>query len=93
MTNAQQIYARSVRRLPASEQLRLAALILKELAQATPSQPAISSLDYLESLPPVAPPRRSILEILESRPVGGGLFKTSAEADEYLRQERDSWER
>ena len=42
---------------------------------------------------PASPPRRSILEILDSRPPGSGLFKTSAEVDEYLRQERDSWER
>lgn len=36
--------------------------------------------------------RRSALELLESLP-GRRLFKTSAEADEYLREERESWER
>ena len=36
--------------------------------------------------------RRSALELLESLP-GRRLFKTSAEADEYLREEREAWER
>ena len=75
MTNAQQIYAQAVSRLPSAERLQLAALILNELAQATPPKPAMSALELLDSLPP------------------GGLFKTSAEVDAYLREERDSWER
>ncbi len=33
---------------------------------------------------------RSILEILNSTPTPG-LFKTSAEADAYLKSERESW--
>jgi hypothetical protein len=36
--------------------------------------------------------RRSALDLLEEMP-GSRLFKTSAAADDYLRQERDSWER
>jgi hypothetical protein len=32
------------------------------------------------------------LDLLEEFP-GGRLFKTSDEADEYLREERDSWDR
>lgn len=33
----------------------------------------------------------SVVELINSLPAGRG-FKTSAEADEYLREERDSWE-
>lgn len=35
---------------------------------------------------------RSAIEVLEETP-GQRLFKTSAEADRYLQEERDSWER
>ncbi len=38
-----------------------------------------------------APPRCYALDLLEELP-GRQLFKTSAEADEYLQRERDSWE-
>jgi len=34
----------------------------------------------------------SIVEFIRSLPAGRG-FHTSAEADEFLRQERDSWDR
>jgi hypothetical protein len=34
----------------------------------------------------------SAVELIHSLPVGRS-FQTSAEADEYLRQERDSWDR
>lgn len=36
---------------------------------------------------------RSALELLEALPAGGRLLKTPAEADAYLREERDSWDR
>ena len=36
--------------------------------------------------------KRSALEILEGLP-GQRLFKSAAEVDEYIRAERDSWER
>jgi len=75
MQNAQEIYA-TIRHLPLSERLRLAALILDDLAQAAES----------------APVRRPALDLLDELP-GGCLFQTSAEADEYLREERDSWNR
>jgi hypothetical protein len=75
MTNASEIYAHSVSRLSSSERLRLAALILNDLAQTPPPAPPHSALELLESLP------------------SGGLFQTSADADRYLREERDSWER
>jgi hypothetical protein len=40
----------------------------------------------------LARPRQSILEFVEALPAGR-LFKTPEEADEYLKRERDSWER
>ena len=35
----------------------------------------------------------SILDLLDALPAGGRLLKTPAEADAYLREERDSWDR
>lgn len=37
-------------------------------------------------------PRRSVLDILNEAP-GHLLFKTAQEVDEYIREERDSWDR
>jgi hypothetical protein len=76
MTDVQELYATTISRLPTDERLRLAALILNELASG-------------EERPPV---RRSALALLDSLP-GRRLFQTSAEADEYLRNERESWGR
>lgn len=36
--------------------------------------------------------RQSVRQMVREMPAGR-LFKTSAEADEYLEQERDSWDR
>ena len=36
---------------------------------------------------------RSVLDLLDALPTGGRLLKTPAEADAYLREERDSWDR
>ena len=36
---------------------------------------------------------RSVLDLLDVLPTGGRLLKTPAEADAYLREERDSWDR
>ena len=36
--------------------------------------------------------KRSVLDLLQSSPPPGG-FKTAQEIEEYLRKERDSWER
>jgi hypothetical protein len=46
------------------------------------------------TITPTAAPKeqRSILEIIESSPPQQ-IFKTAQEVDEYLRQERDSWDR
>jgi len=37
--------------------------------------------------------RRSALDLLDTLPEGGRLLKSPAEADAYLREERDSWDR
>jgi hypothetical protein len=73
MQDAQELYTKTVSRLPSSERLRLAALILSGLAEASPSN-GHTALALLDEMP------------------AGRLFKTSEEADEYLRKERDSWE-
>jgi hypothetical protein len=75
VSDVQEIYQSSIRRLPADARLRLAALILHDLADEK-----------------AAPSRRFALEILDELP-GGQLFKTPEEADAYLRQERQSWDR
>jgi hypothetical protein len=36
---------------------------------------------------------RSVLDLLDTLPANGRLLKTPAEADAYLREERDSWDR
>jgi hypothetical protein len=36
---------------------------------------------------------RSVLDLLDFLPEGGRLLKTPADADAYLREERDSWDR
>ena len=41
---------------------------------------------------PFSSERRSALAVLEELP-GQRLFKTSEEADRYLQEERNSWER
>ena len=37
-------------------------------------------------------PKRPLAEILKDYP-GGRLFKSAAEVDAYIREERDAWER
>ena len=37
--------------------------------------------------------RRSVLDLLDGSSAGRRLLKTPAEADAYLREERDSWDR
>ena len=77
MQDAKDIYTNAISRMPPSERLRLAALILSGLTQ----EPEAA-----------IPPPRSALELLESLPEAR-LYKTSAEADVYLREERDACER
>ncbi|MBI3245700.1 MAG: hypothetical protein HYZ50_04230 [Deltaproteobacteria bacterium] len=60
------------------------------------STPELSEGDTVEVflvLPELpSPARRSALDLLESLP-GQRSFKTAEEADRYLQEERDSWER
>lgn len=49
-------------------------------------------LSDLAAARPAAEGRHPVLELINSFPAGRG-FKTPAAADEYLRAERDSWER
>ena len=76
MQDARELYKNEVSRLPSSERLRLAALILSELTQ---------EIESSMKTPRVA------LELLEEMP-GSRLFKNSAEADAYLDEERTSWD-
>ena len=77
MQNASEIYTQSVKPLPSVERLRLATLILEDLAEEQTGNLKngnVSALGLLESLP------------------NKRMFQSSGEVDEYLREERDSWE-
>lgn len=78
MEIVQEIYDSTISRLPSEAQIQLASLILEKVVEA-------------QSEPTTKPGRRSVREILKDWP-GQRLFKTSAEADAYLRRERDSWD-
>ena len=77
MESVQDIYQETVSRWSADEQLQLATMILEGVAK---------------TKHPREPERTSMLAIINELP-GGRLFKTSAEVDAYLREERDSWDR
>lgn len=77
MNRAQNLYARAVRNLPFEEQLALAAIILEELTR--------SRYDR-------TPQKHYAIDLLENEG-GPGLFATSEEADHYLHEERESWDR
>ena len=79
MQTAQEIYSVSVSHWSSTEQLQLAWLILNGITQ----EPLVQTNKV---------PRRSMREIMNELP-GGRIFKTAEEADAYLREERDSWER
>jgi hypothetical protein len=78
MENVQEIYDSTISHLPSEAQIQLASLILEKVVEA-------------QSEPTRKQERLSVLEILKDWP-GQRLFKTSAEADAYLREERDSWD-
>ena len=78
MESVQEIYDSRISHLPSDAQIQLASLILEKVVEA-------------QCEPTRKRQRRSVLEILKDWP-GQRLFKTSAEADEYLREERDSWD-
>lgn len=79
MQNPQEIYQRQIAHWNSAERLQLATLILNDLTKEQAAQNA-------------AKEQNSILELIKSFPAGRG-FKTSKEADDFLQQERDSWER
>lgn len=79
MQSVQEIYDSTISHLPSDAQIQLASLILEKVVEA-------------QCEPKTKPERRSVLDILKDWP-GQRLFKTSAEADAYLREERDSWDR
>jgi hypothetical protein len=76
MQNAKEIYRNTVSLLSSEERLRLAALILEDLAATRPDGEG----------------KLSVVALIHSFPLGRS-FQTSAEADDYLRQERSSWDR
>jgi hypothetical protein len=51
MQNAQTIYQQNIFRLPDSEKLRLATLILQDLTEENETRKNVSALDLLENLP------------------------------------------
>jgi hypothetical protein len=78
MESVQEIYDSTISHLPSEAQIQLASLILEKVVES-------------QSEPTRKHERLSVLEILKDWP-GQRLFKTSAEADAYLREERDSWD-
>ena len=78
MQNASEIYAHSIRQLPTSERLRLATLILEDLTA--------------EQLDSQNQPNLSALELIEDSQ-NNRIFQNADEVDEYLKAERESWER
>lgn len=55
--------------------------------------PSGTNVDVIVLLPLATPPaRRSAVDILAEAP-GQRVFKTAAEVDAYLHEERDSWDR
>ena len=56
--------------------------------------PEGATVEVIVVLPETPPrPRQSMLEFLAALPLGPLLFKTPEEANRYLQEERDSWER
>ena len=59
-----------------------------------PELPEGAEVELIVVLPEKpAPVRRSMLEFLATLPPGPLLFKTPEDANRYLQEERDSWER
>jgi hypothetical protein len=78
MQNATEIYSQSIRQMPTAERLRLATLILEDL---TAEQIAAQKQTSL-----------SALELIENSQ-NNRIFHNADEVDEYLKMERESWER
>ena len=57
-----------------------------------PELPVGDAVEVIVLLPEQSAAPRSALELLEAMP-SPGLFKTPEEADHYIQEERDSWDR
>jgi hypothetical protein len=79
MERVQEIYQETVSHLSSDDQLQLALVILQEVAK--------------RKAPFNGTPKRKPMIELLAEWEAQRLFKTSAEADAYLREERDSWDR
>ncbi len=79
MESVQEIYSETVSHWSSDDQLQLATMILEGMTKTKAPTNSDST-------------RRSMIDLLAEWE-GQRLFKTSAEADAYLREERDSWER
>jgi hypothetical protein len=76
--------------------LRIETTILPghRLEISAPELPEGAKVEVIVVLPEKPQPRRmSMLEFLAKLPPGPLLFKTPEEANRYLQEERDSWER
>jgi hypothetical protein len=77
--------------------LRLEAVVLPghRLEVQSPELPEGATVEVFVVLPssPAAPARQSMLDFVKSLPPGPVLFDTPADADRFLREERDAWER
>jgi hypothetical protein len=76
--------------------LRLETTVLPghRLEMSAPELPEGAKVEVIVVLPEQrVPARRSMLEFLATLPPGPLLFKTPEEANQYVREERDSWER
>jgi hypothetical protein len=76
--------------------LRLEATVLPghRLEISAPELPEGAKVEVIVVLPAAPAPRRqSMLEFLATLPPGPLLFKTPQEANRYIQEERDSWER
>lgn len=79
MESVQEIFIETVSHLSSDDKLQLASMILEDVTKRKAQANGITT-------------RRPMIELLAEWE-GQRLFKTSAEADAYLREERDSWDR
>jgi hypothetical protein len=76
--------------------LRLETTVLPghRLEISAPELPEGARVEVIVVLPATLSPRRqSMLEFLATLPPGPLLFKTPEDANRYIQEERDSWER
>ncbi|HJT76467.1 MAG TPA: hypothetical protein VJ739_04625 [Gemmataceae bacterium] len=76
--------------------LRLEATVLPghRLEINDPALPEGAKVEVIVVLPEApVPARQSMLEFLATLPPGPLLFRTPEEANRYIQEERDSWER